>query len=219
MRPATVVAPSRAVATRAPTAIPVEAATVTPTPASGTDFVLEVDESFDESTQLFLGETQYGTSTMLSSGSYGMIVPEKAWQNIIIDWVPELGDGTISALIELEGEGAAGLVARSNTSADGTFHFYLCWLSSDQAAGCHVSLNSEWVELFRTESGAVAVQTANEVLLYVVGDQLSFEVNGVEIGTANESTLLSGEWGLYAESYAGEFTAWFEHLSLYRLVE
>lgn len=219
--PATVVAPPRAVVTRTPTRVPSEPATPTiePTQPSTADFEIVIEESFDSETSLFIGETQYGTVTDLFAGYYFMIVPEGGWQNIVYDQVLDIRDGAIVVDVELQGDGAVGLVARSNVDSDGTFNFYLCWISTESTAGCHASIRSEWVELFRTDPGSIELQTQNEVRLYVFDDLLIFELNGSEVGTATDTTLFDGAWGVYAESFSGEFTAYFDYLILVRLTQ
>jgi hypothetical protein len=219
--PLTVVAPPRSVATQAPPRGPVRAPTLqpeTPTPIPDSQFQILAEETFDDSTRLFVGETQYGIRTGLVEGYYGIAVPEGAWQNIVFDDMDRLDNGIIQAYVELEGRGAVGLVARSLTEREGTFTFYVCWLDTNAQAGCTASVQSQWVELFRAEPGTFPVETLNELVLIAHGTTIYFEVNGTTIGMTEDTTSSLGAWGLYAEGYQGTFLGWFDSLLLARLL-
>jgi hypothetical protein len=216
--PATVVAPPRAVATRQPTS-PVQATEVpTQEPSSG-DYEIRVNETFDGPTQLFIGETQYGTTANVAEGMYEVTVPGGGWQNIVADWIDPIANGIAYTAVELNGAGAVGLVARSMTSSDGLFNFYVCWFSVDGDAGCHASVQSEWVELFRVDPGTIAVGPINELYMIVDGESIYFEINDVVVGQTSATTSETGWWGIYAESYGDTFMARFDSLILAEFID
>jgi hypothetical protein len=220
--PVTVVAPPRRVATQAPPRSPGQAPTIppeTPTPVSDSRVVLLADETFDDgTTQLFIGETDYGIRAGITDGYYGLAVPENSWQNIVFGELERVDNGIIQAVVEMEGLGAAGVVARSATEREGAFTFYVCWLDTDGWAGCTASVESQWVQLFQAEPGSFPFDRSNTLLLIADGTTLYFEVNDTPIGTIEDSTVANGWWGVYAEGFRGTFLAWFDRVTLARLL-
>jgi|GEM_PF-4301358 len=211
-RPATVVAPPRPIA-RTPTSLVIERAT--PTPEDDAVTVI-VDETFDDPavTMFFTGESDYGVVAAIEGGIYTLTLPEGAWQNIVAVDAGDIGNGLILIEAGLTGDGAVGVVGRSVTNADGTWNFYVCWLATDGRAGCHVSVNSEWVPLFNVEAGTVPILEVNELYLNITGDQIYFDANDVEIGIINDATSSIGTWGVFAESFTGTAIAWYDRITI-----
>lgn len=212
-RPVTVVTTPRPIA-KTPTPLQIFA---TATVAEDDDgLTLVVDDLFDDpaSTTFFTGETDYGTIAAIENGRYSLAVPESSWQSIAAVEAGDLGNAAILVEAGMDGDGAIGVVGRSFTNDDGTWNFYVCWLAVDGRAGCHVSISSEWTQLFIADAGTIPVQDVNTLILSVDDDLLTFSVNDTLVGTINDGTSLSGTWGVYAESFSGTAVGWFERVTI-----
>jgi hypothetical protein len=211
-RPATVVTTPRPIF-RTPTPVAFEQATPTP---EDDGITVVLDETFDDpaATTLFTGESDYGVIAAVENGLYTLAVPEGAWQNIIATETGDIGNGLILIEAGLNGDGAVGVVGRLVTNADSTWTFYVCWLATDGRAGCHLSLNSEWVPLFTVEAGTIPILEVNELYLSVYGDEVYFDVNDIEVGVINDATSVAGSWGLFAESFTGTSVAWYDRMTI-----
>jgi hypothetical protein len=214
-RPATVVTTPRPIA-RTPTP-PISIQQPTETPVEDDDGVtLVLDDAFDDpaASLFFTGETEYGVVAAIDAGLYTLTVPEGTWQSIVAVDAGELGDALILVEAGLQGDGAVGVVGRWLANGDDTWTFYVCWLATDGRAGCHASISSEWAELFSVEAGTVPILEVNELYLSVVGDEVYFDVNDIEIGTIVDGSSAIGSWGLYAESFTGTSVAWYDRVTL-----
>jgi hypothetical protein len=208
-RPATVASTPRPVATRDTSTRVI--APITPTPTPPDDLVFLVEDGFDsaDTTAFFLGTTDYGTTAEIVDGWYTVTVPS-GWQVLDAVVTDGLADGVVVADVSLAGNGSAGVVGRSLTEADGTFSFYLCWLDTAGAAGCHAMVRGEWVELLTAGDAAIALLEVNRLSLVIIGETLSFSINDQEIGTLTDAALAAGSWGVYADAYEGATTARFD---------
>jgi len=219
-RPVTVVTTPRPIAKTPTPRVTFTQPTETPTVADD-GFTIVVDESFDDpaATMFFTGESDFGVIAAIDNGLYTLAVPESAWQNIVAIDAGDLGNAAILIEAGIQGDGAVGVVGRSVTNSDNTWTFYVCWLATDGRAGCHVSLASEWIELFTVEAGTVQVLEVNELFLSVVGDELAFDINDIEIGVINDASSVAGTWGVFAESFSGTSVAWYDQITIATLAE
>lgn len=213
-RPATVVTTPRPIAKTPTPRMSFQEATETPADDDGITVI--VDEPFDDpaATMFFTGETDYGVVAAVENGLYTLTLPEGVWQNIVAVDAGDLGNALILVEAGLQGDGAVGVIGRSITNSDDTWTFYVCWLATDGRAGCHVSVSSEWVQLFAVEAGTIQILELNELFLSVVGDEVYFDVNDIEIGTINDASSIAGTWGVFAESFTGTSVAWYERVTI-----
>lgn len=214
-RPLTVVSVPRPIA-KTPTPLQ-SVAQATETPAEEDDGVtVVVDETFDDpsATSFFTGETDFGVVATIENGSYSLSVPEGAWQNIVVTDTGDLGNAAILVDTALQGDGAVGVVGRSVTNDDGTWTFYVCWLASDGRAGCHLSAASAWTQLFAVGAGTIQLVDINQLLLTIDGDDITFTVNDMPIGTIVDASSPAGTWGVYAESFTGTSVALYDRVTI-----
>lgn len=214
-RPATVVTTPRPIAKTPTPRLSFPQATATPAEADDGVTVV-VDELFDDAaaTMFFTGETDYGVVAAIADGIYTLTLPEDAWQNIVAVDAGEFGNAAVLVEAGLQGEGAVGVIGRSMTNSDDTWTFYVCWLASDGRAGCHASISSEWTQLFAVEAGTIELLEVNNLYLSIVGNEIYFDVNDIEIGTINNSASSVGTWGVYAESFSGTSVAWYDRITI-----
>lgn len=215
-RPVTVVTTPRPIAKTPTPPMRFQQATETPVTADDHGVTIVVDDTFDDpaSKTFFTGESEYGVVAAVDSGLYTLSVPEGAWQNIVAVDTGDLGDAVVLVEAGLQGDGAVGVIGRSVTNGDDTWTFYVCWLATDGRAGCHASVASEWTELVAVEAGTIAFLEVNELYLSVVGDEIYFEVNDIEIGTITDSSTVAGSWGVFAESFTGTSVAWYDRVTI-----
>lgn len=215
-RPATVVTNPRPIAKTPTPRISVPQATETPTQAADDNVTIVVDDTFDDpaTTTFFTGESDYGVVAAIENGLYTLTLPEATWQNIVAVDAGDLGNAMILIEAGLQGDGAVGVIGRSVTNSDDTWTFYVCWLASDGRAGCHVSIASEWTELFTVEAGTVEILEVNKLFLSVDGDVIYFDINDIEIGTITDTASVAGTWGVFAESFTGTSVAWYDRVTI-----
>ncbi len=215
-RPVTVVTTPRPIAKTPTPRVRVQEATETPTEAADDGVTVVVDETFDDpaAVRFFIGESDYGIVAAVDSGIYTLAVPEATWQNMDAIDTGDLGNAMILIEAGMQGEGAVGVVGRSMANSDETWTFYVCWLATDGRAGCHVSINSEWTQLFTVPEGSIEFLEVNELFLSVDGDVLYFDVNNIEIGTITDGASATGSWGVFAESFLGTSVARYDRVTI-----
>jgi hypothetical protein len=189
-----------------------------PAPAEGgaiafDEFTIVYEENFDDgTTDLATGPTDIGITSTVTNGAYVVEFPDQTWSTFPVGTMDILGDGLVVINASISGEGVMGVLARSFGFEDGTFDYYICWLSSEQTAGCHASIKNEWTQLWQSDAGVVPVQQVNELVLAVTGSQLTFMVNGEALVTLEDSTIVDGYWGLYGQSFSGATTVTYDDL-------
>lgn len=210
-RPVTVVTTPKPIARRTPTA-GIAPATATPASAFGNgSFQIISEHTFDEDTTMYLGTTDFGTVIQLYEGWYEIDVADQSWQTVVDDSIEMGSDGLIQTDVALTGNGAAGLIARSFQNDAGEFSYYVCWITTDSEAGCHVSIAGEWTELQRT---TVTLAEVNRLTLIAIGTSLYFELNDEPILDMQENSIELGYWGVYAESFSDVTSAFFDTLTI-----
>jgi hypothetical protein len=233
--PGTIVAPPRAIATATPRAVPTETTAATATQPSSTatvsasptgatptamtgdsEFVLLFSEEFDGDTTLPVGVSQNGAYSGVMDGFY-WLESNQGRQRVSAGGSTglTLDSGIIAVDVALDGYGAVGLFARATAATDfGMFNYYSCWLNSEGAAGCDISVNGDVYDLIGAEAGEVPVLELNALMLAVEGNEMYFIVNGVEIGPISDSSWDAGSWGIFVESYGEPFIGWFDYIIL-----
>jgi hypothetical protein len=146
-------------------------------------------------------------------GWYAMSMQEGYWYHNIAGSTANVTDGAIVVDVALDGRGVAGLIGRYTPSGDAG-SFYTCWIDDTAAAGCHALIDGEWYELFAAPAGSFQLQEVNRLSLAIVGDIVSFAVNGATITEFQDASLTGGAWGLYIETYDGPFTMYVDQVTI-----
>jgi len=128
--------------------------------------VISQDFSTGDVGPFLTGAMTFG-SAALTDGKYVLSVPSDGWQSSAPDPPIDLADGAIAVKVRLTGNGAAGIIGRSQQNDDGSFEFYLCWLNGQGGAGCHLWKDNNWTELFTLANGTVQLQDENTLLMIV----------------------------------------------------
>ncbi|HUG16538.1 MAG TPA: protein kinase [Thermomicrobiales bacterium] len=226
-------ATARVVGTEAPTATPTTASvrihSPTPTrivlapvmPTVAGDSVPEgwtqlIYDEFEGPTEFYIGESSGGSggTYSLQDGLYRVSVPENRWQTSSAVWLDPMSDGFIFARVSFEGDGRAGLSVRYRREDDGTASYYMCWLSSVGGAGCHQVEHGEFTHLSSVEQGTIELRSINTLAIQVDGTYMTLKVNSDDVLIAVDVGAEVGYWGMYAESFSGELTAWFDDVQL-----
>jgi hypothetical protein len=150
---------------------------------------------------LYIDQGEWGATDFVD-GWYATELAPGWWFPNTIAGTETVQDGMMTAVVALDGIGSTGLVARTQYSDTGT-SYYVCWISYDAYAGCHVVVNDEWYALFITEE-PIALQDVNEISMGVLGSEIFFLVNGEVVVQVVDETLATGEWGFFTEAFTGE---------------
>ena len=212
-KPATVISTPRKIATKPPTLAPNPTATIasesTDTPdtgeptatveSGGLDPLLGQDFSVD-ATPFYEGTTDSGITMGVADGAYSIQLPANFWQISVTDDSAAPDDGVIVADLSIADGAYGGVVARDLIAQDGSYALYICWLGYDGSAGCSLNENNDWTTLFSVDSGTVPLQDVNTLTMSVVGSTIAFAVGDTIYGSADDTNVVGGYWGLYAES-------------------
>lgn len=149
-------------------------------------------------------------------GAYHIVFKEGGWYRVIApESIAEGGDQAVIADVQVV-EGLAGLAVRFSLDNAGGYSFYVCFVTVHGEYGCGAFVDSEYVPLIDpTPSEVVSPGGVNELLLAVVGTRITFEVNGTEVASFEDTMLTYGVPGVYAEGYLeipGE--AWFDNVAM-----
>jgi hypothetical protein len=111
-----------------------------------------------------------------------------------------VSDGVETTDAAQTGNGSPGVVARETVHPDGTADFYLCLVVPDGSAGCYLVVNNQFTQLATVPAGTIQFSgDTAQLTLAVVGQQLTFAVDGTIVLTATDGQLASGGWGVYGE--------------------
>jgi S1-C subfamily serine protease len=127
--------------------------------------------------------------------------------------VPAVADGYILARARLAGAGQAGVVARRAAGGPDPDE-YVCTIANDSTFGCQKVAQGVTTDIFpRQITSAIIPAGMNTVVLGVVGNTITFIINGVVVGQFTDgSPLPAGGWGLAAAIGQGSFSAAFNRV-------
>lgn len=116
-----------------------------------------------------------------------------------------VSDGQITAIVRLNGHGQVGLAARM----DQTFQTgYAFWIDRSGRCGAARFMGETETTLFAVYDSAIFPNGDNVLTMQIVGDLLTFMVNGRAVYTYTDQTPLpAGNWGMYASSEPGTGSA------------
>lgn len=187
-----------------------------PEPHSNGENVLYSTSFDDEAGKLFfVGETSFGARATIVDGRYRVEVEDGEWQSITPGPLLHPQNGVIEADVTLNGTGFGGLVARSSTDAGGNDWMYVCLIDESGWAGCVATRGADYEDLFFEQIDDFTPGAVQRVVLTVVDDRIELAVNGQVIGSAQDSSVQIGSWGVFAESQDESLTTVeFDNLSI-----
>lgn len=189
-----------------------------PDGAKGVRSVLAVEFDDPERSKFLVGEFENGAISEVVDGVYRISPANGMTQIMLPTSIPAVNDGIIDVNVSIEGSGAVGVSIRSRKDPQGTFSGYVCWISEPAGAGCSLNTKDDYTLMFSAPVESIQLQEANALRLAMIDDKLQFEVNGVVVGQLADSTYVSGNWGLYAESAEdGNATGTFDDVVVYRV--
>jgi hypothetical protein len=127
-----------------------------------------------------------------------------------------LENGSITARVELEGEGDAGVIARL-TQTNRKTSTYVCWIHTGGTFGCQKSVEGVWHDILSGQSTTIKPGKLLTIQLKAVGDALEFRINGKLVGSFSDDTLAEGKWGVVAGADGDHLKASFEEISIYEI--
>lgn len=185
-----------------------------PTTDDGTNLI--VDNSFDDGNAGTwpTGEEE-GYSAQVADGRYSLSL---ATDNLYLFLHPDesagFADGAIAAQVQAEGDGLAGIMARYS-EADGKRSMYVCWINNERKFACSKDVDNNWTVMVKPQThDAIQLDTKNKIVLAVVGNEFSFQVNDQELASFTDDSLATGAWGVYAETTPGNFKAHYDHIAI-----
>jgi len=127
--------------------------------------------------------------TMTGANQWYFVAPTPA--------VP-FNDGLVETVTSVEGSGATGVIARASIDENGLNSGYICEINDSGAADCYVVVANEWTYLFGSEEGVYDPTGANLMTMRITGTQIDLSINSQHVGSVDDSTLTTGEWGMYS---------------------
>lgn len=192
-----------------------------PDPATASGLRAIVDSEFDDPLKApFIAESLgNGTETKVENDEYSVTPADGQLQIMLPKAIPAVADGIVETEVSISGDGAGGVAVRVRKTPQNTLVGYVCWVALPDRAGCSFSDKNVFENLFTAAPGMVQIGETNLVRAAMIGDQLQLEVNGVVVGRATDTRNVNGNWGVYAESFAGATaTSIFEWIRIYRVI-
>lgn len=128
--------------------------------------------------------------------------------------VGDIGDGAIEAYVRLENTGWAGLFGRYTNDGGNK---YACWIDNNRRFGCYKTVDGVETTLIRTAtSDAIRPGAYNAMLLIILGNELFLEINGTDVASIIDDSLVSGTWGVFIGTDDTNFTGHFDNIRIAR---
>lgn len=185
-----------------------------PTTDDGTNLI--VDNSFDDGNAGTwpTGEEE-GYSAQVADGRYSLsLATDNLYLFLHPDESADFADGAIAAQVQAEGDGLAGIMARYS-EADGKRSMYVCWINNERKFACSKDVDNNWTVMVKPQTHeAIQPDTNNKIVLAVVGNEFSFQVNDQELASFTDDSLATGAWGVYAETTPGNFKVHYDHIAI-----
>ncbi|HEY0605141.1 MAG TPA: trypsin-like peptidase domain-containing protein [Herpetosiphonaceae bacterium] len=177
---------------------------------------LIVNNSFDDNDPGTwpVGEED-GYSAQVADGVYTLsLATDNLYLFLHPDESADFADGAIAAQVRPEGDGLAGIMGRY-TEVDGNRSMYVCWINNERKFACSKDVNNSWTVMVETQtSDVIQPDNYNKVVLAIVGNEFSFQVNDQELASFTDDSLTNGAWGVYAETTPGNFKAHYDHIAV-----
>jgi len=180
------------------------------------DDSLVVNASFDDGDPGTwpVGEED-GYSATVADGAYTLrLDTDNMYLYLGPDEAANISDGAIAAQVRPEGDGFAGLMARGSDAGDSR-SMYVCWINNNRKFACSKDVNNTWsVIVGPKESAAIVPNQNNKIVLAIVGNEFSFQINDEEVASFTDDSLSAGAWGVYTETTPGKFNAHYDHIAI-----
>jgi S1-C subfamily serine protease len=177
---------------------------------------LIVDNSFDDNNPgTWPTGEEDGYSAQVADGKYTLsLATDNLYLFLHPDESANFANGAIAAQVQPEGDGLAGIMARYS-EADGKRSMYVCWINNNRKFGCSKDVNNDWTVMVKPQThDAIQPDTNNKIVLAVVGNEFSFQVNDQELASFTDDALTTGAWGVYAETTPGNFKVHYDHIAI-----
>lgn len=174
-----------------------------------------VNNTFDDDTGTWPTGEADGFSATVADGVYTL---QLETDNLYLPLHPEesasLANGVIEVKVRPEGTGLAGVMARYTENGDAR-SMYVCWINNAGKFACSKDVNNNWSVLVKPQaSAAIKPNENNKLVLAVVGNEFSFQINDEEVAAFTDDAWTSGSWGVYAETTPGKFKAHYDHVEI-----
>lgn len=158
---------------------------------------------FAEDTGTWLtGENEYVTAS-IGNGLYSIMLnaPDRytAWPDTSI---PDGADMGIVAVLKPNGNARAGVATRYVDNGD-TESYYACWIDTESSYGCVKYVDSQLTTLQElTQSDLILPGQENTLTLVAEGTTVSFNINGTDVASFEDTTLTNGVPAIYVENFS-----------------
>ena len=146
----------------------------------------------------YTGDTDSAT-VAISGGAYNVTFKKPRLYNVYRpSSVPAAGDQGLAADVTVKA-GYAGLALRFTASSDNKWTYYDCFVNTGDQFGCGIEVQDKYTALVQpAASPAIKHGQANRLQLTVVGNTLTFSINGTQVASFSDSTIQNGTIGLEA---------------------
>ncbi len=167
----------------------------TPTPSSSGDIQDFAWDFTKDDGDWYTGSSSAVTAT-IANGQYNITVAAGSDYFFNPGSVPDSADLSVQADVSLQ-DAFAGLAVRYQKDADGNLSYYDCYIFIDGTYGCGYEIGGQYNYIVQSEaSSAIKAGQTNTLALTVVGDAITFNINGTDVKTFNDSKLSSGSIAL-----------------------
>ncbi len=167
----------------------------TPTPGSTGN---EQDFSWDftkDDGDWYTGSSS-AVSASIANGQYNITVGAGSDYFFNPGSVPDSSDLSVQTDVSQK-DAFVGVAVRYTQDADGNLSYYDCFLVGDNTYGCGVEVKGQFNYLVQSEtSSAIKVGQTNTLTLTVVGNTITFNINGTDVKTLTDSSLTQGSIAL-----------------------
>ncbi|MBV9787538.1 MAG: trypsin-like peptidase domain-containing protein, partial [Chloroflexi bacterium] len=185
-----------------------------PTTDDGTNLIVDMNFDDNDPGSWPVGEED-GYSAQVADGVYTLsLATDNLYLFLHPDESADFPDGAIAAQVRPEGDGLAGIMGRYS-EVDGKRSMYVCWINNERKFACSKDVDNNWTVMVETQtSDVIQPDTNNKVVLAIVGNEFSFQVNDEELASFTDDSLKTGAWGVYAETTPGNFKAHYDHIAI-----
>jgi hypothetical protein len=139
------------------------------------------------------------------SGHYVLHAPDSYFTFSTPQHAPSMADGQISAVVQAQGAGEVGVMARQGGTGN-AWSLYTCWITNTRQYGCTTWRRGTPQALAPARLDTRIMPNRNNILLLrIVGGRLAFTVNGqIVYQGVDQHTLPLGAWGVFVASRFGQ---------------
>jgi S1-C subfamily serine protease len=190
--------------------------------SSDADVEIVVNNNFDDNEAGPWGVAEESTfSAGVADGKYVLNVT--APDNRVSSYpsgtpAENMPDGGVFALVQAQGDGVAGVMARYAKSGENE-NMYGCWIKNDSTFACFKMIDGAITNLVQPgESTAIKPDESNQIGLVAIGNELLFQINDENVASFTDASLKEGAWGVMASTPKGSnsFIASYDEIAIVR---